>query len=205
LATTASALTARRRPIGDQPARPARSICAPMLPKKNGVKKAATGATSPSSASRSLDSPTTIPARKAPMIAARPMAAASAARPSMTIIPGRNGVSAKRGAVRSERRRRRMPVPPTRTIPMNATARTRRNETRPAETSPAATPTATARMSMARTSSMIAAPRMTRPDVDRSAPSAPSAFEVIPTEVAVTAAPRKTLAARSNPSTTPRP
>ena len=75
----------------------ARSTCAPTNPKKNGVKKAATGAVSVSSASRSADSPTTIPARNAPMIAARPMTAARAARPSITIIPGRKGVSANRG------------------------------------------------------------------------------------------------------------
>ncbi len=101
------------------------SIWAPTKPKKNGVKRAAIGAVSFSRASRSDDSPTTMPARKAPMMAARPMAALSAARPSMTIIPGRSGVSANRGSVSSDGRRDRIPVPATRTIPMNAAARPR--------------------------------------------------------------------------------
>ena len=105
------AVSASSRPMAWGEPKAAGSTCAPTKPKKNGVKNAATGAVSASSASRSLDSPTTIPARNAPTIAARPMAAARVARPSITIIPGRNGVSAKRGAVSIDGRRDRIPVP----------------------------------------------------------------------------------------------
>ena len=135
------------------------------------------------------------------MMAARPMAALSAARPSMTIIPGRSGVSANRGSVSSEGRRERMPVPATSTITMNAAARARVSRMSPASTPPLDMPTATATINMASTSSMTAAPSTIRPESVRSAPSWSSAREVMPTEVAVKAAARKTLPSREKPKT----
>ena len=137
------------------------------------------------------------------MMAASPIWAASAASPSIRIMPGRNGVSAKRGAVSSERRRRSRPVPPTSTIPMNAAARPMRSASRPPLTPPATSPTAMATISMASTSSITAAPRMIRPERVESAPNAESARELIATEVAVRAAAKKMRPSTDRPSRLP--
>ena len=81
----------------------------------------------------------------------------------MTIIPGRNGVSANSGSVRSDRRRLRTRVPPITTTPMKMAATATSPTMLPTVKLPAATPVATERIMIASTSSMTAAPRMIRP------------------------------------------
>ena len=127
------------------------------------------------------------------MIAARPMSAASAARPSMRIIPGRNGVSAKTGLVSRDGCVRSTRVPTTSTTAMKAPASPSRVAISPMETPPSFMPVARARISIASTSSMTAAPRMIRAASEVVAPRSESTRDVIPTLVAVRAAARKML------------
>lgn len=96
-----------------------------------------------------------------------------------------------------------MPVPPTTTIPMKAAASASNRAIRPGLTPSAAIPTATATIIMASTSSITAAPRITRPETVPRAPNEASAPLVMPTEVAVNEAARKMRPSKPRPSALP--
>ena len=108
-------------------------------------------------------SATIIPARKAPISAARPMLAEKAARPRQRITAGSSGDSAKRGASSSCGRRCSSRVPPSATKATKAIAIASARAILPASTPPsAAIPTATESRIRARMSSTTAAPSTVR-------------------------------------------
>ena len=180
--------------------------CRPMNAKKNGGKNAYSGATSSSIGLWSFVSATIIPARNAPMIAARPICAESAASPRQMITAGSSGDSEKRGTCSSAGRACRSFVPPSAMNATNATATAAVIAIEPMSTPPsAATPAATATSSSARMSSTIAAPRIVRLARRSSTPSSISTADVMPTLVAVSAAPRNRAVAVVSPSATARP
>src|SRR5581483_8206750 len=189
----AAAVSSAARPSTSARANAASSTRIPISTKKTGTSTAATGSTS----SSSRCSPRSVKSRKCTSSRIRPAASAARTKQNTTAVVSNTPRPRSREAKRNSRGD--TATPSASAPPKNASAVTRTFATPPTSSvvprsAASMAPPTIARITSPSTSSITAAPRMTRASAERDLPRSLNTRAVMPTLVAVRVAPRNACA-----------